>query len=85
MKHASGDLYLLQDGTHADPKDCKAGKDGILRHKDGLAVVVGEDGEPQTVAAAAVANKNVEAAAAGKGAAPVATTADFAKKDPKAE
>lgn len=62
MKNNSGSLYLLQDGTHADPKDCSAGKDGVLRHKNGLAVAMREDGEPQTLGSDAVQNMNVEAA-----------------------
>lgn len=43
------DQYLLQDGTYADPKDCSEGKDGVLRHKNGLAVAKGENGEPMTL------------------------------------
>jgi hypothetical protein len=50
MEKKSGDLYLLQDGTYADPKDCEAGKDGVLRSKvNGLAVAKRDDGEPQTL------------------------------------
>lgn len=60
------DLYLLQDGTHADPKDVSRGKDGVLRHKNGLAVALYENGEPQSIRADAEYNKNVEAANAGK-------------------
>lgn len=58
-------LYLLQDGTHADPSACKRGKDGVLRHENGLAVCLYENGEPQTVEEDAVRNKNVEAAKVG--------------------
>jgi hypothetical protein len=58
---ASG-LYLLQDGTHASPGDVSKGKDGVLRHKNGLAVCLYENGEPQTVGKDAVNNKNVDAA-----------------------
>lgn len=68
------DLYLLQDGTHADPKDVSRGKDGVLRHKNGLAVSLREDGEPMTVGSGAVENKNVMAAEAGKDAEPLVTT-----------
>lgn len=57
-------LYLLQDGTHADPSDVSKGKDGVLRHKNGLAVCLYQDGSPQTVGQDAVNNKNVEAAKA---------------------
>lgn len=62
MKRKDGDLYLLQDGTHAYPKDCSTGKDGVLRHKNGLAVAMTADGEPQTVSDDAVRNGNVMAA-----------------------
>jgi hypothetical protein len=66
VKNASNDLYLLQDGTYAAPGDCKAGKDGVMRNKNGLAVVLRADGEPQTLMQGAVDNKNVEAAQVGK-------------------
>ena len=59
------DLYLLQDGTHAAKGDVSPGKDGVLRSKNGLAVCVDANGEPQTVQSDAVRNKNVEAAKVG--------------------
>jgi hypothetical protein len=62
-------LYLLQDGTQADPSDCDVGKDGVLRHQNGLAVVMSEDGKPQTIGGAAASGGNAAAAAAGKPAA----------------
>lgn len=45
-----GHLYLLKDGTAADPKDCAKGDDGVLRHKDGREVSVTDEGEPLTLA-----------------------------------
>lgn len=65
MKNDVGNLYLLQDGTQAAPGDCKAGKDGVLRHKNGVAVALRADGTPQTIGQGAVDNKNVEAAKVG--------------------
>lgn len=61
-----GQLYLLQDGTHADAGDVSADKAGVLRHKNGLAVALYADGSPQTVSEDAVRNKNVEAAKLGE-------------------
>ena len=58
--------YVLQDGTHADPNDCAPDEEGVLRHKDGLAVAMRSGGVPQSVGVDAEANKNVEAAEAGK-------------------
>lgn len=64
------DLYLLVDGTHADPDECDVGADNELRHNDnGVPVALNEDGSPQTVKQGAVDNKNVEAAEAGEAAA----------------
>jgi hypothetical protein len=60
------ELYLLQDGTHADPSDVSADKSGVLRHKNGLAVCLYDDGSPQTVTSDAVRNKNVAAAKGGE-------------------
>lgn len=59
-------LYVLRDGTHADPAECEKDKNGVLKHKNGVAVALYEDGSPQTVGKDAVVNKNVEAAEAGK-------------------
>lgn len=53
---APSNLYTLQDGTYADPKDCSKGKDGVLRHKNGLGVALDDDGEPFTLADAAALN-----------------------------
>lgn len=57
--------YLLADGTHADPKDVSTGKDGVLRHKNGVPVAMRDSGVPHTLGVDATLNKNVEAAAAG--------------------
>jgi len=72
------DLYLLQDGTHAAPGDCSKAEDGVLRHKNGLAVAMRADGTPETVADASVTNMNVAAASAGKEAAPNDAPAEVA-------
>lgn len=50
-------LYLLRDGTYADPKDCFKDKgDGVLKHKNGVAVALKSDGEPETMADATATN-----------------------------
>lgn len=69
MKYVHHTWYLLVDGTYADPNDVATGEDGVLRHKDGLAVALHENGVPQTIGMDAVENKNVEAAEAGEQAA----------------
>lgn len=66
QKNPHHDFYRLQDGTQADPADVTKGKDGVMRHKNGLAVLLKENGEPQTIGQEAVDNKNVEAANAGR-------------------
>jgi hypothetical protein len=65
MKYVHLTWYLLVDGTHADPNEVAPDKDGVLRHKNGLAVALREDGVPMSVGRGAVENKNVEAAQAG--------------------
>lgn len=76
------DQYLLQDGTYADPKDCSKGKDGVLRHKNGVGVAMTEAGEPMTLSKAT--EHNQKAAEAGAGVAPagepLATTETVAPK-----
>lgn len=66
MKYVHLTWYLLVDGTHADPNDVSPDKDGILRHKSGMAVALHDSGVPQTIGVDAAANKNIEAAAASK-------------------
>lgn len=56
------DLYLLRDGTHADPAEVAKGKDGVLRHANGVAVALREDGEPLTVGENARVSGNMLAA-----------------------
>lgn len=68
MKHVHLTWYLLVDGTHADPNDVSPDKDGVLRHKNGLAVALHENGTPMSIGKCAVENKNVEAAEAGEAA-----------------
>lgn len=58
--------YLLQDGTYADPSDCKADAAGLLRHKNGLMVSMSEDGTPMELTKDAVTHMNVEAAKMGE-------------------
>lgn len=41
--------YVLADGTYADPNQCHPGKDGVLRHENGVPVAVGEHGNPMTI------------------------------------
>lgn len=66
----SKDLYLLVDGTHANPDDCDVGADNELRHKDnGVPVALDANGNPQTIAQLSVDSKNEEAAKAGEDAA----------------
>jgi len=62
MKHVHLTWYLLVDGTHADPNDVAPDKDGVLRHTNGLAVALHDNGVPQTIGRGAVENKHVEAA-----------------------
>lgn len=64
MNTRTHDLYLLQDGTQADPSDVSPDKNGVLRHKNGPAVCLTEAGEPQTIGMSAETNK--KAASAGK-------------------
>lgn len=76
-------FYRLQDGTQADPSDVSKGKDGVLRHKNGLAVLLDDKGEPQTIGQAAADNKNVEAASAGEDKKPDAEVEDKNAADDK--
>jgi hypothetical protein len=65
MKHDHDNLFLLQDGTQADPRDCSRGKDGVIRYRNGVAVALRGDGEPLTVGENAATSGNAHAAAAG--------------------
>lgn len=58
------DMVVLMDGTQADPDDVSRGKDGVLRHKNGVPVAIGEDGEPETIGKRTA--RNASAANAGK-------------------
>lgn len=63
--------YVLADGTHADPSDVSADKDGVLRHKNGVPVALREGGLPLTSGVATKENKKAAksgSAAGGKGA-----------------
>jgi hypothetical protein len=85
MKAKNDDLYLLQDGTYADPKDCSAGKDGVIRHKNGLAVAMRDDGEPMTLHTVAELDGNAAAAEAGAGEGGLLMTEATVADKPKAE
>ena len=69
MKHQHLTWYVLADGTQADPNDVAPGEDGVLRHKNGMAVATHEDGTPLSVGVAAAEGGNVAAAEAGAAAA----------------
>lgn len=63
---APAHLYLLKDGTYADPKDCKV-RDGELRHENGVGVALKADGQPMTLGDVAAENiAAIEAAATGE-------------------
>lgn len=57
-------FYVLADGTQADPADVSKGDDGVLRHKNGMAVAMKADGKPETIADRTA--ENVRALNAGK-------------------
>lgn len=86
-----GKLYLLQDGTQADPADCKKAEDGVLRHKNGLAVALKDDGSPQTLQSIADVNTSLQERAFGDKDAAVedeakaSDKAKAAKPEPKAD
>lgn len=61
-------LYLLQDGTQAEPRECAPDEKGVLRHKNGLAVCMSEAGTPQTIGKNAEVSGNVASAPVGTGA-----------------
>lgn len=65
-KHVHETWYLLADGTHADPNDVSKGKDGVMRHKNGIPVALRDSGLPYTVGHGLRTNKNVEAAEVGE-------------------
>lgn len=62
MKAKAGDLYLLQDGTYADPKECSKDEHGVLRHRNGMAVAMTSEGDPMTLAYQAEEGGNAAAA-----------------------
>lgn len=43
------EMFVLMDGTQANPDDCARDKDGVLRHKNGVKVAIDGDGKPETV------------------------------------
>lgn len=64
MKPNDPGLYLLRDGTYADPAECSPGDDGVLRHANGVPVALRDDGQPHTLGDSTAAN--APAAEAGK-------------------
>jgi hypothetical protein len=48
-------LYLLKDGTYADPKDCST-VNGELRHANGVPVALNGEGEPETLGETTASN-----------------------------
>lgn len=40
--------FILEDGTSADPREVSPDKDGVLRHKSGVAVKMRSPGVPMT-------------------------------------
>jgi hypothetical protein len=40
--------YVLEDGSFADSRDVAIGTDGVLRHKDGVAVAMRSPGVPRS-------------------------------------
>jgi hypothetical protein len=62
--------YVLDDGSFADPRDVAIGADGVLRHKDGVAVAMRSAGVPRSRGMSEeermVATKARQAAAAAK-------------------
>lgn len=66
MTNQTEDLIIMADGTNCVRGDLARADDGVLRNKNGVHAALGSDGEPLTVKKAAVENKNVEAADAGR-------------------
>lgn len=62
-------LYRLADGTQADPSACKADDKGVMRHSNGVPVVIDSDGKPVEIAREAEVNKTAMAAKLGDDAA----------------
>lgn len=60
-------LYVLADGTHGDPAECKANDKGVLCHANGVPVALKADGKPMTVGDQAVEGYSESAAKAADG------------------
>ncbi|TGN90912.1 hypothetical protein EOW77_0003505 [Bradyrhizobium yuanmingense] len=50
------EMFVLMDGTQADPDDCERGKDGVWRHKNGVKVAIDGNGRPERVGDRTVMN-----------------------------
>lgn len=51
MSHVHTTWYRLVDGTQADPTDVTRDADGVLRHKNGVAVAMRDSGVPRSTGA----------------------------------
>lgn len=40
--------YVLEDGSSADPSEVAPDAKGVLRHKSGMAVAIGDHGNPRS-------------------------------------
>ena len=41
--------YVLEDGSHGDPRLVKPDDNGVLRHESGVAVAIGGHGNPRSI------------------------------------
>lgn len=48
MTNETDTWYVLEDGTHAHPADVSTDKDGVMKHKNGVAVKLRANGIPLT-------------------------------------
>lgn len=78
--------YVLVDGTHADPAEVEQGKDGKLRHKNGVEVALRDNGLPLTSGVATKTNAKAAQVSPDKGGSKTGTAKDAAidKTDAKA-
>lgn len=70
--------YVLVDGTHADPAEVEQGKDGKLRHKNGVEVALRDNGLPLTSGVATKTNAKAAQESLDKANAKPATAKDAA-------
>ena len=48
MNNETDTWYVLADGTHAHPADVSTDEDGVMKHKNGVAVKMRDSGIPLT-------------------------------------